>query len=189
LFHPGSTVGVTFSHLSAKSDRLVRDLFGIFAIRLMSRIIGIGGERLSHLLQCVLQCVADREAFRVGCRLARIQVIFFVSFRRHARGERFLLVAAIPMCVLKANGAILFFPRRHPYARRLLICSTAGKRDRTCRYHKNGRALQESPEPCKRFKMELSVHVCPHYQYISRSKPKVVKTDRRDGLVKKGPTC
>src|SRR5262245_17949769 len=65
----------------------------------------------------------------------------FVSFRRHARGERFLIEAAVPVCVLKANGTILFFLRRYRSARRLLICSTAAKHNRTCHYHKG----QEHP--------------------------------------------
>jgi hypothetical protein len=125
----------------------------VFAIRLARCIIGVGAERLSYLLQCGLQCVTERRPFRVGCRLARIQVVFFVSFRRHARGERFLIVAAVPVCVLKANGAILFFLRRHPSVRRLLRCSAAAKHDRTC-YHENSRALRKSPKP---------VHVCPPF--------------------------
>src|SRR5262245_5312026 len=65
----------------------------------------------------------------------------FVSFRRHARGERFLIEAAVPVCVLKANGTILFFLRRYRSARRLLICSTAAKHNGTCHYHKG----QEHP--------------------------------------------
>ena len=41
----------------------------------------------------VVQCVADWETSRVGYRHARrVQLIFFVSFRRHAQGERFLIV-------------------------------------------------------------------------------------------------
>ena len=141
----------------------MRILFRVFAIRLAGRIIWIGAERLSHLLQRVLQCVADRWAFRVGYRLARIQVISFVSFRRHARGEYFLVIAAVLMRVLKANGAILFVLRRHPRARRLPICSTTAKHDRTCRYYKNSHAVEESPKPCKQFKTKSSIHVCPPF--------------------------
>jgi tRNA isopentenyl-2-thiomethyl-A-37 hydroxylase MiaE len=51
-----------------------------------------------------------------------VQLIFFVAFFCHARGERFLIQAAVPVCALKANGTILFFLRRYRSARRLLIC-------------------------------------------------------------------
>jgi hypothetical protein len=61
---------------------------------------------------------------------------FFVPFRRHARAERFLIEAAVPVRVLKANGTILFFLRRYCSARRLLICGTAAKHSRTRHYHK-----------------------------------------------------
>jgi hypothetical protein len=62
--------------------------------------------------------------------------LFFVPFRRHARAERFLIEAAVPVRVLKANGTILFFLRRYCSARRLLICGTAAKHSRTRHYHK-----------------------------------------------------
>src|SRR5262249_8206240 len=88
-----------------------------------------------------LQCVAEWGISRVGYRHARVQLIFFVSFCRHARGERFLIVAAVPVCVLKANGTILFFLRRYRSVRGLLICSTAAKHNGTCHYHKG----QEHP--------------------------------------------
>ena len=88
-----------------------------------------------------LQSVAEWGISRVGYRHARVQLIFFVSFRRHARGERFLIEAAVPVCVLKANGTILFFLRRYRSVRGLLICSTAAKHNGTCHYHKG----QEHP--------------------------------------------
>jgi hypothetical protein len=80
-----------------------------------------------------------------------VQLIFFVAFFYHARGERFLIQAAVPVCALKANGTILCFLRKYRSARRLLICrllicrllicrplicSTAAKHNHTCRYHK-----------------------------------------------------
>jgi hypothetical protein len=61
------------------SARRIDRLSRVFTIGLVGRIIGTGAERLSHLLQCVLQCVAERGTFRVGYRLGRIEVIFFVS--------------------------------------------------------------------------------------------------------------
>jgi hypothetical protein len=82
--------------------------------------------------------------------------------------------------VLKANGAILFFRWRHPSAGRLLICCTAAKYDRTRHYHKNGRALQESPKPCGRRKTEFSVHLYPHCPFRQP-----FKADRRDSPVSK----
>src|SRR6516225_9933394 len=111
---PAARDGVVFS---------VRDsLYRVLAIGLAGRIIA--ADSLNNLLP-VVQCVAEWGTSRVGCRHARVQLIFFVSFRRHARGERFLIEAAVPVCVLKANGTILFFMRRYRSTRRLLICSTA----------------------------------------------------------------
>ena len=121
-----------------------RSLPRVFAIGLAGRIIG--ADSSNNLLPRVVQCVAERGISRVGwwgissvgCRHA---LIFFVAFFCHARGKRFLIQAAVPVCSLKANGTILFFLRRYRSARRLLICrllicSTAAKHNHTCRYHK-----------------------------------------------------
>src|SRR5215831_13091963 len=100
---PAARDGVVFS---------VRDpLYRVLAIGLAGCIIG--ADSLNNLLPRVVQCVAEWGTSPVGCRNARVQLIFFVSFRRHARGERFLIVAAVPVCVLKTNGTILFFLRRY----------------------------------------------------------------------------
>src|SRR5215472_3801192 len=126
-----------------------RSLPRVFAIGLAGRIIG--ADSSNNLLPRVVQCVAKWGISSVGCRHARVQLIFFVAFFCHARGERFLIQAAVPVCALKANGTILFFLRRYHSARRLLICrlliwrllicrllirSTAAKHNRTCHYHK-----------------------------------------------------
>src|SRR6516225_5768971 len=123
---PAARDGVVFS---------VRDpLYRVLAIGLAGHIIG--ANSLNNLLPRVVQCVAEWGTSRVGYRHARrVQFIFFVSLRRHARGECFLIVAAVPVCALKANGTVLFFLRSRS-ARGLLICSTTAKHNRTCRYHK-----------------------------------------------------
>jgi len=105
-----------------------------------------------------LQCVAEWGISRVGYRHARVQLIFFVSFRRHARGERFLIEAAVPVCVLKANGTILFFLRRYRSVRGLLICSTTAKHNGTCHYHK-GQEHPRGPSSTKGGNCSLRCHL------------------------------
>ena len=71
---PAARDGVVFS---------VRDpLYRVLAIGLAGCIIG--ADSLNNLLPRVVQCVAEWGTSPVGCRHARVQLIFFVSFRPSA---------------------------------------------------------------------------------------------------------